>query len=298
MFFNSNTDGVVLFPKHPPYALAAPMLFKRDKPVTQSNAFSQPQATATAILDVKTDKMDTEDEQTVGVRCDSVTLTPHCHGTHTEGAGHITKQPITLDEILAGEAGKFYKTAVITVKPVLFSETDNTHPYAKATDYVITDAAIKNAIENLDKPFSNEIDALVVRCDHKDYLTTPNIVFDEPNPAPFYTLEGMTYISQMAKHHLTNLPSLDPAVDEGTLLNHVRFFKCPTSRNAQAFFDETDHSILPQYKRTNTEFCYIPPEVQDGYYALQLGTQSHWQLDAVPANPLLYPLQKCVMQLR
>jgi kynurenine formamidase len=96
--------------------------------------------------------------------------------------------------------------------------------------------------------------------------------YSETNPPYLAEEVGKFLAMQNVQHLLVDLPSVDREVDEGKLLTHRAFWQYP-------------HQI-----RTNctiTELIYVPDEIPDGYYMLNLQVPS-FQLDAVPSKPVLY----------
>jgi len=57
------------------------------------------------------------------------------------------------------------------------------------------------------------------------------------------------------------------------------------------YFGEDDLVAEPRYNATITELIYVPNSLQDGIYFMQLGLPRIFS-DAVPSNPILYPLIK------
>jgi hypothetical protein len=78
------------------------------------------------------------------------------------------------------------------------------------------------------------------------------------------------------KHLLTDLPSVDPEVDGGTLAAHKAFW------------------IVDGVVRedcTISEMVYVPENIPDGLYLLDLHTMA-LELDASPSRPMLYVIEK------
>lgn len=73
-------------------------------------------------------------------------------------------------------------------------------------------------------------------------------------------------------HLLVDLPSLDPEFDDGKLTAHRMFWNYPEN---------------PRMNATITEMVYVPNEVNDGIYILNLQIAS-LQTDASPSKPILY----------
>jgi hypothetical protein len=76
------------------------------------------------------------------------------------------------------------------------------------------------------------------------------------------------------QHLLIDLPSVDREVDEGELLSHRAFWHYPEE---------------PRFNATITELIYVPDEVRDGEYLLNLQI-APFENDASPSKPVLYPL--------
>jgi kynurenine formamidase len=82
------------------------------------------------------------------------------------------------------------------------------------------------------------------------------------------------------KHLLIDLPSVDKEHDEGKLLAHKAFWnvKDVNNLNADARFD-----------CTITEMIFVPNEVKDGSYLLNLQI-APFENDASPSKPILYKI--------
>jgi hypothetical protein len=122
--------------------------------------------------------------------------------------------------------------------------------------------------------------ALVIR-------TLPNTA---DKAARDYTLASPPYLSREAAqllvsrgilHLIVDVPSLDRTHDEGRLTAHRVFFGLPPG--------STQLSAAARAEATITEFAFVPDELPDGAYLLQLQAPA-LAGDAVPSRPLLYPL--------
>lgn len=195
------------------------------------------------------------------------TFIPHCNGTHTECVGHLTAERIAIHEHLNSV---FMPATLISVLPTLASETQDTYnPPFNPTDLVLDKAAINQALKEYDGDF---VEALVIRtlpnenrkC-NRDYTQ---------NDAPFFSIEGMAYLRELGvKHLLIDTPSVDRLHDEGKLSAH------------NIFFDTAN--IKPQDNvYTITEFIYVPNDVKDGKYLLNLQI-APFMTDAAPSRPIL-----------
>ena len=74
------------------------------------------------------------------------------------------------------------------------------------------------------------------------------------------------------EHLLIDMPSIDKEVDGGKLEAHHTFWNYPNN---------------PQLQKTITELIYVPNEVQDGTYILNLQI-APFENDASPSKPVLY----------
>jgi len=94
------------------------------------------------------------------------------------------------------------------------------------------------------------------------------------NPPYIHHTAIQYLVEQGVEHLLIDLPSVDREEDEGKLLAHHAFWQYPEKVRTKA---------------TITELVYIPDEVKDGLYLLNLQIAS-FELDASPSKPVLYEL--------
>jgi len=93
---------------------------------------------------------------------------------------------------------------------------------------------------------------------------------------PFMSETAMHHLRELGvKHLLIDLPSVDPEKDEGKLLSHRAFWNVPEE---------------PRLDATITEMIYVPHQVQDGSYILNLQIAS-FENDATPSKPVLYRIE-------
>lgn len=185
----------------------------------------------------------------------NVRINPHGNGTHTECVGHISKEIYTINNCLK----EFHFIAkVISVYPEMLENGDK----------VIFKEHIILALQK------NEAKALVIR-------TLPN---DNLKKKTNYSGANPTYIHHDAMEYivacgieqlLVDLPSVDREEDEGKLLSHRAFWKYPDNIRENS---------------TITEMVYVPNEVKDDLYLLQIQIAS-FELDASPSKPVLYKLK-------
>jgi kynurenine formamidase len=189
----------------------------------------------------------------------NISFNPHGHGTHTECLGHITREFYSINQTLK----QFFFTAELVSVELEDQEMD----------FVITKESIEKAL-NGKKP-----EAIVIR-------TLPNDTsklsrkYSHTDP-PFLAEEAALFISESGiKHLLIDLPSVDKEKDEGKLLAH------------KAFWNVTDVKNLNADARmdcTITEMIFVPDEVKDGSYLLNLQIAS-FENDASPSKPVLYSI--------
>jgi arylformamidase len=180
----------------------------------------------------------------------NVSLNPHGNGTHTESYGHISPDQFPLSEALAQF---LFSAQLLTVAP----------EQIRNGDLCITGAQLSGAMEG--------IEALIVR-------TLPNSPektlhnYSGSNP-PYFEAAALEWLSlHGVMHLLTDLPSVDREQDEGKLAGHHAWWQYPANTRKHA---------------TITELVYVPDEVKDGIYLLNL-MAPRWELDAAPSNPVLY----------
>lgn len=210
----------------------------------------------------------------------SLTLNPHCNGTHTECAGHLTTSRVSINDVcpalplLAG---------LVTVELSLTSH-DNFDVQAILLD------TLKPAVEQLfaqSQKLTNSVpSALVIR-------TLPNTsdkksrVYSGTADAAFvHTKAAEWLVTQGIDHLLVDLPSIDPHSDHGRLAAHRVMFGLPSYENCP-------HPQLSDARRSHatiTEMVYVDDSVVDGLYLLSLQIPP-FCLDAAPSRPLLYSLE-------
>lgn len=201
-----------------------------------------------------------------------LSLVPHCHGTHTECAGHITDKPLSIQDI---QLPAFMLARVITVTPLSAADSpDRLDEPSSPSDLVISAESIRAATT---RPIP---EALIIRC-----LPNPRRkrIRNYADSASFAYLSpaAMRVLGDSAiAHLLIDTPSLDRADDGGRLRNHRCWWGLEPPRKRPAH---------PQ--RTVTEFVFVPTQVTDGDYALSLQI-APLPGDAAPSRPLLYPLRR------
>ncbi len=203
------------------------------------------------------------------------TFIPHCNGTHTESIGHITKERIT---ILGSLKDAFMPAVLVSVEPENADGTTDTYaPEKGPDDRLITRAGLEDALKT-PPPGSAGYTALIVRTLPNDDSKKTRDYMKEP--APFFSLEAMGYIAKLGfEHLLVDLPSIDRAFDEGRLSAHRIFWNI--GEKSQEIDKES------RVNRTVTEMIYVPDEVENGPYLLNLQI-APFAADAAPSRPLLF----------
>ena len=184
----------------------------------------------------------------------NVFLNPHGNGTHTECFAHIANTELTINSVLK----KFHFLAqLVTILPEV---TDN-------GDLVIKAHQIENVLKS-------GLEALIIR-------TIPNSIekltknYNKTNPVYLLAETAQFLCEKNITHLLIDLPSLDREEDEGKLLAHRAFWNFPEA---------------PRKEATITELIFVPDDVEDGIYLLNLQIAS-FEMDATPSKPILFKTQ-------
>jgi kynurenine formamidase len=189
--------------------------------------------------------------QGASVNYRNIAFNPHGNGTHTECVGHIDKQIHSINQHFK----QFHCVAqLISVEP-----TQN-----QSGDYLIKPNQL---------PVLEGTDAVIIR-------TIPNSTekrnhnYSGSNP-PYLDVETIKkLVSQGCKHLILDLPSVDREEDGGKLLGHKAFWNYPEQ---------------PRMDCTITELAFVPDDVKDGLYLLNLQV-APFENDAAPSRPVLFRL--------
>ena len=187
------------------------------------------------------------------INFNNIYFNPHAHGTHTECVGHITQEVHSINKNLKQF---FFLAEVITVAPESLNG-----------DSVISKKQLQFAIGNKKR------EAIVIR-------TIPNTneklskQYSHTNP-PYLLEDAAVYLREKGvKHLLIDLPSVDKEKDECQLLAHNAFWNTKGKLRLDA---------------TITEFIFVPNNVEDGAYFLNLQI-APFENDATPSKPILYKI--------
>jgi len=194
----------------------------------------------------------------------NIFFNPHGHGTHTECLGHITNDFYSINQSLKQF---FFFAKLITIEPEKVGD-----------DLVITKNQVEKALST-STSLSVTNEALVIR-------TLPNEKekksrkYSNTNP-PYLSEEAAVFIRESEiQHLLIDLPSVDKEHDQGKLLAHKAFWNVKDTLNLNSD---------ARLSATITEMIYVPDEIEDGNYILNLQIAS-FENDASPSKPILYKI--------
>ena len=210
-----------------------------------------------------------------GCNVDSVSFIPHCHMTHTECVGHIVHENIFVNQF---PVNGLRSAGLITIIPSTSNRNDKSYTdKQKSSDFLITGKSVEKALMVLPYP----VEVLVIRTLPNDSSKLTK-VYSETDVPPYFSLDAIECLKQNKIEHLCiDLPSLDRTNDGGFLASHHLFWDVPLGE--KSLKDKAPSS------RTITELAYIPPELKDGFYVINLQV-SNFALNAAPSRPVLYPV--------
>ena len=210
-----------------------------------------------------------------GCNVDTITLVPHCNGTHTESVGHIVNQSVSVVQ-LAKQS--FFFAKLVTVDPTNDHDGNSYVPELRAEDQIVDVTQLRDAIGETKV---GAVEAVIVRTTPNNKGKRSRIYGADAVPA-FFSSEAMRLVVEIqAQHLLVDLPSVDRMHDDGKLSNHHLFWN--VERDKSELNDNT------RVAQTITEMIYVPNELQDGDYLLNLQIAPFY-CDAAPARPILFPV--------
>lgn len=190
----------------------------------------------------------------------NIYFNPHAHGTHTECLGHITNDFYNVNDSLKTF---FFLAQVASFVPAQLENGDE----------VILLEQVEQAWQ------SNEQGAFIIR-------TLPNLEekkslkYSHTNP-PYLEAAAAEFLREKGiEHLLIDLPSVDREEDEGKLAAHKAFW---------AVTDIKQLNATARLHATITEMIYVPTEVEDGLYFVDIQIASFVN-DATPSKPILYKI--------
>jgi len=181
---------------------------------------------------------------------------PHGHGTHTEAHGHISKEIYPVNRAIQQY---FYRATLLSVAPRVLPNGD----------HIIFADQLESLLSN------TFTEAIIIRT-LPNQLDKKSANYSGTNPC-YFDVGVVALLDQLAvKHFLVDTPSVDREEDAGILAFHHAFWKVPEA---------------PIADRTITELVFVPNEVQDGPYVLELQV-ANFTNDAAPSRPLLYAINE------
>ena len=203
--------------------------------------------------------------------CNTITLTPHCNGTHTECVGHLTIEALNACDV--APLGPL-PARLLTVRHIdALSCGASVDAASAAGDLVVTRAALHasyRAAATAGNSASNnpiKIVALVVR-------TRPE------SQGVYLTLDAALWlVEQHIEHLVVDQYSIDRSDDGGKLSVHRCFFGLPAGSTRLADARRAHCTV--------TELAQIDDALRDGTYLLQLQVAAIAG-DAAPSAPLLF----------
>jgi len=182
-----------------------------------------------------------------------VYFNPHGHGTHTENVGHIMD---TDFPVINSISSSHFFASLISVE--LKNEDQ---------DLVLNEESLEG--------FDLKVEALIIRTKPNDHSKMQR-QYSGTN-FPYLTIGAMQRIVDAGVQHLLiDLPSVDREEDGGALAAHHLFWNVPAN---------------PNFQKTITELIYVPNEIEDGTYVLNLQV-SNFANDAAPSRPMLFGLME------
>ena len=182
-----------------------------------------------------------------------VYFNPHGHGTHTENVGHIVD---TDFPVINSISSSHFFANLISV------ELKN-----QSNDWVVSEESLAG--------FDLNVEALIIRTKPNDHSKCER-QYSGTN-FPYLTIGAMQRIVDAGVQHLLiDLPSVDREEDGGALVAHHLFWNVPAE---------------PNFQKTITELIFVPNEIADGMYVLNLQV-SNFANDAAPSRPMLFDLEE------
>lgn len=241
-------------------SLALPLDFARPHP----QHFGAPLATSEPF---RVGSFEGEVARGASCNCSRLVLIPHCNGTHTESAAHLTIAQRPLHQWLPVAP---LPALLLAVRPAPAEGSgEDSDPPPQAGDRLVTRAAVLAAWH----PHAHTRPRAL--------LLDTGTPWNDPAP-PFLSRQLMQELVDRGIEHLvTDLPSVDRLADQGRLTAHRLFFGLPPGSTELAAATRPGASI--------TELACFPAGLRAGPCAVQLQIPA-WSGDAVPSRPLYLPL--------
>ena len=216
----------------------------------------------------------------------SLTMVPHCNGTHTESVGHIVNQDVYIGH---SAADSLMTATLVTVEPELWKDVkqsdqpEDYRPPLDPQDWVITAAQLKSVFSELSRSTPIErTTALVIRTIGS--IPKKSAAYGDALPPPFLTVQALELlISRGYRHLLVDFPSVDRMYDDGLLTNHHLYWGVVEGSHELGVDSRQDKTI--------SEMVLVPDEVEDGLYLLNLQVPALCT-DAAPSRPVIFRTRK------
>jgi kynurenine formamidase len=212
-----------------------------------------------SIEPVRTDEFTGSVSEGGSVNFRNIFFNPHGNGTHTECLGHITPTVYSVNKTLK----RFFSIAkLISIRP---EKGCNDVDFCSENDLILGIDAIKNATDG--KLEESIIIRTLPNSENKRHKN-----WTESNWPQLDKKAATWFADNNVKNLLIDLPSVDREMDGGKLLSHHAFWQVPDNERKDA---------------TITEMIYVPDEIKDGTYLLELQF-APFENDASPSRPVLY----------
>lgn len=208
---------------------------------------------------------------------EQLSLTPHCNGTHTESIGHILHERVSIAETIDD---CLIPAVLISLSPKRAEQCrDHYLPAPASSDRFIDHGSLVARLADIPDA---QLKALIIRTLPND-TTKQTQVYEEGNESVYISVDAMGYLLKRGiKHLLVDFPSVDKMYDEGKLTCHHLFWQVPEGCH--------EATTLSQYHNSISELVFIPNDVTDGFYLLNLQLPAFLS-DAAPSRPVLLPLE-------
>lgn len=252
-------------------SLARPLRFQRP----QLRCFGAPAATSAPL---RLGALRARVSEGASCNASLVCFAPHAHGTHTEGVGHLTAEPLAAWRLIPQRLLVAVLMTVQPERPVQPGHATPEHP-TPATDLILTREALLAAWP---APIAERLvaRAAVIRT----LPNEPDKFIGAPAAMPPYLSAGAAseLVARSIAHLVLDVPSADRLEDGGRLTAHRIFFGLPAQARELALAQRADCTI--------TELAYVEDGLPDGWYLLSLQAPCI-DGDAVASRPVLYPLR-------
>ena len=252
------------------YDISIPLKFGGEQP----NAYGVPAASSTPC---ESGELVGDTRRGGSCNFESYTFIPHCNGTHTECVGHITNERISVRDCLQDILIPAVLVSVSPTSPTNSSLLPSPTNFSllHKDDQVINSELLENALRSTNLSLSDK--ALVIRTLPNDDSKLTRKYGD--HIPPYFTTDAMEFIVENGvKHLLVDLPSIDRIYDDGKLANHRIFWNVEP--------EKFETNAATRTNATITELIYVPNNIDDGDYTLNLQI-APFQTDAAPSRPIL-----------